>query len=57
MSVQSIRDDTVLNGILQLAACRSGRGAAPVAIAAGECSHGGRPLGSLQKFSNKGQTI
>ena len=41
LHVGPIRDDTVLYGILQLAAGRSGRGAAPVAIAAGEFSHGG----------------
>ena len=46
------RDDTVLNGILQLAA---GGGAAPVAIAAGEFSHGGPPPGSSLQISNEGQ--
>ena len=46
LHVGPIRDDTVLNGILQLVAGRSSRGAAPAAIAAGEFSHGGRPPGS-----------
>ena len=39
LHVGPIRDDILLNEILQLAAGRSGRGAAPVAIAAGEFSH------------------
>ena len=39
LHIGPIRDDIVLSGILQLAAGRSGRGAAPVAIAAGEFSH------------------
>ena len=46
LHVGPIRDDTVLNGVHQLVAGRSSRGAAPVAIPAVEFSHGGRPLGS-----------
>ena len=52
-----VRDATELYGILQLLAGRSSRGAAQVAVAAGEFSRGGRPLGSSQKFSNKGQLV
>ena len=57
LHVGPVPDETVLYGILQLVAGHSSRGAAQVAIAVGEFSRGGRPLGSSQKFSNKGQPV
>ena len=46
LHVGPILDNTVLNVTHLIVAGCSSRGAAPVAIAAGEFSHGGRPLGS-----------
>ena len=45
------------NGVHQLEAGRSCRGAAPVTITAGEFSHGGRPLETALEISIKGQPI
>ena len=56
LHVGPIRDDTELNGVRQLAAGRSCRGAAPAAIAAGGFSHGGRPSRVIAKVEQQRPT-
>ena len=53
LHVGPIRDDTVLNGTLQLVAGRSGRSAAPVANAAGEVNYVADLQGSHHSSAQK----